>query len=237
MHKLYEEWLWAWDWLTEEGASRATVILVFITALYALLTHRMARAMNRQTRAMIQPVLGLEFTVDEKEFHPKGRFQAKNLGTQPILLIDMRLRCRLHNLVMFDEYPMYERHILPPAGDIAFKFDFTKRYEDKGLRTWSPGFAAFSLEVVAGDLSEEVILTYKTFSNWGILSVIRGAPLRVHLKFFALYFKQRYFRIKYWLKPPKFMLNSDETPKRKARKWAWLKGKSAQPDSDSHDRQ
>jgi uncharacterized membrane protein len=57
MHTLYEFGLRLFDWLTMQGAERATVVLVLITACNVFLTHRMAKAMNRQTRAMIQPVL------------------------------------------------------------------------------------------------------------------------------------------------------------------------------------
>jgi hypothetical protein len=53
MHFLREHWLWMWHWLTGENGTRATVLLVFITAWYAWLTYRMAKAMNRQTRAQV----------------------------------------------------------------------------------------------------------------------------------------------------------------------------------------
>ena len=190
MHSLYEHWLWLFDWLTKQGAARATVIqvfitsiLVFITAWYVILTRRMAMAMNRQTRAMIQPVLSIDFDIEKDEFFPKGRFEVKNLGAQPLLLLDMRLKCRRENMVMFDDgYMIYERHILPPGGQIASKFDFTERFKQMGVTWWSPGIATFNLEVVASDLSEEIVLTYRSYAHVKDLRVTKGTPLRVHWK-------------------------------------------------------
>jgi hypothetical protein len=50
-----------WGWLLANNASRTAVLLLFITTVYAFLTWEMARAIARQTRAMIQPVAHLEF--------------------------------------------------------------------------------------------------------------------------------------------------------------------------------
>jgi hypothetical protein len=223
--------MWLFDWLTKQGAARATVILVFITAWYAFLTHRMAKAMNRQTRAMIQPVLSMDFDIEKEEFYPKGRFEVKNVGAQPVLILNMRLGCRIHDMALFDEYKFYERHILPPSEKMAFKFDFTERYQKKGATVWSPGFASFNLEVVTSDLGEEVILTYRYSAYWRILTVKKGMPLRVHWKFFSTPFKQWYYRILYKFNPPTVKFSDTETLKRKTRRWAWLKSKSSRHDS------
>lgn len=95
MHYLIDHWCMLWTWLVE-GTNRATVILVFITGFYAILTWRMARAIARQTRAMIQPVALLEFHWErEKSYHPSAYFEIKNLGTQPLLLLDVKLWCGL----------------------------------------------------------------------------------------------------------------------------------------------
>lgn len=218
MRELHEGWLWVWNWLTKEGASRATVILVFITAWYALLTHRMARAMNRQTRAMIQPVLSVDFRIEKEEFLPKGSFTVKNLGVQPVLLLDTRLRCRRDGIVFFKEHAMYERHILPPQDFVTFNFDFTEEFRRIGVQTWSPGMCSFNLEAVASDLSEEMILRYDSSAYWRTLTVKSGMPLRLRWKFLYSYFRQRYYRIYYKFKP---LLISSEVPRRKARP-SWL---------------
>src|SRR5208283_5448992 len=80
------------DWLSANGAAHATVILVFITGFYAFLTWRMAKAIAQQTRAMIQPVISLTIKW-EPEFNPKGYFIIKNIGTQPLLLLDIHMTC------------------------------------------------------------------------------------------------------------------------------------------------
>ena len=231
MHRLHEDWLWVWNWLTKEGASRATVILVFITAWYALLTYRMAKAMNRQTSAMIQPVLSIDFRFDNSDPYPRGNFSVKNLGAQPVLLLDMRMNSKRDNIVAFEEYGMYERHIMPPADDISFRFDFTDKFQKEGFHSWSPGVCTYNLEVVASDLSEEVILAYRCYAYGRFFSVKKGMPLRVRWKFVYAYFRQRYYRVLYKFRPPRLMLAPDESAKRKARIWAWLKGKLSRPSS------
>jgi len=233
MHSLYEHWLWLWVWLTNQGAARATVILVFITAWYAYLTFRMAKAMNRQTRALMQPVISVDFNIDKKEFYPKGGFRVTNQGAQPVLLLDMRLECRLNGLMLFDEYLFYERHILPPNDDIGFKFDFLNRYEKKGMKVFSPGMASFNLQVVASDIGEEVILAYRKFSYWDVLTVKKGLPLRVRWKNIASFFKQRYFRILYRFRPPKLNLTRSKTQEHNAQTKESQIEISIPPDSNS----
>lgn len=125
----------------KEGASRATVLLMFFTVWYVILTRGMAKAMNRQTRAMIQPVLTVEFTIEKEEFLPKGSFFIKNLGAQPLLLLDMRLLCYREGIELFHEYGMYERHIMPPQDRLGFKFDFTEDFRRMEIRAWTPADA------------------------------------------------------------------------------------------------
>jgi hypothetical protein len=163
----------------------------------------MARAMNRQTRAMIQPVLSVDFRIEKDEFFPKGSFSVKNLGVQPVLLLDTRLRCRREDIVLFKDHSMYERHILPPQGFVTFSFDFTEEFRNKGVRAWTPGMCSFNLEVVASDLSEELIMRYDSSAYWSTLTVKKGMPIRLRWKFLYSYFRQRYYRLVYKFKRPR----------------------------------
>jgi hypothetical protein len=207
--RLYDLWLRVFRWLSDNSAAHSTAILVFITGWYAILTYRMARAMNLQTRALVQPVLTIHIDVAEGEFYPRGRFEVKNLGNQPATILDIRLECRLPNIInLHDDHLMYERHIVPPGEGIAFAFDFLKRYEQIGVNTWSPGIATFNLEVVATDLSQQVVLTYRTYDYWSNLTVVKGMPLRVRWRFFSAPFRPWYWRIRY-------KLNLKPTPKKR----------------------
>lgn len=179
--------------------------------------------MNRQTRAMVQPVLTIDFRFDDADPYPRGNFSVKNLGAQPAFLLNMRLRSRRDEIAVFKDYGMYERHIMPPEDTLSFRFDFTEDFTTKGYNWWTPGICSFNLEVVASDLSEEVILAYKSYAYGQLLSVKAGMPLRVRWKFFYSYFRQRYFRILYKFKPPTSAPTLDEAPKREARQSAWLK--------------
>ena len=205
LHSLHEHWLWLWDWLTKQGASRGTVMLVFITAWYAWLTSRMTRSMSLQTKAMVQPVLGLEMYQNKDEPHPKGSWLAKNLGDKPVVLIDMRLECRRDSKTFHEQYVFYQDHVLPPGEQVTFNFDFTKSFLDEQGRGWfSPGMESFNIEIVATDLSEQVVLTYRMFLYWHSLSVRKGMPARVRWRRWSdptryLYRRQK-MRIERWLK-------------------------------------
>ena len=91
---LYDWWMVVWLWLLRDNASRTTVLLMVTTGIYAYLTWKMAKAIAHQTRAMIQPIVSIEFFIEKEESFPKGRFEVKNLGAQPLLILDMRLECR-----------------------------------------------------------------------------------------------------------------------------------------------
>jgi hypothetical protein len=192
---LYDWWMGVWFWLLQDNASRTTVLLMVITGIYAYLTWKMAKAIARQTRAMIQPIVSIEFFIEKEESFPKGRFEVKNLGAHPLLLLEMRLECRLAKMLMFEEYKVYERHVLPPQDVIGFSFDFTERFRKLGVMWWSPGIADFNLQVVGSDLSEEMVLTFRSSSYLRNLTVERYMPLRVRWKFFSSPLKQWYYRI------------------------------------------
>jgi len=205
LHSLHEHWLCVWDWLTKQGASRATVMLVFITAWYAWLTSRMTRSMSLQTKAMVQPVLGLEMSQNKDEPYPKGRWQAKNLGEKPVVLIDLRLECRRDSRILQEGYMFYRNHVLPPGEQIAFEFDFTKRFLDEQGRGWfSHGMESFNIEVVAADISEQVVLTYRMSLYWQSLSVRKGMPARVRWRIWSdpmrYFYRRQKMRVQRWLK-------------------------------------
>jgi hypothetical protein len=147
MHYLHQHWLWLFDWLTKQGASRATAILVFVTAYYAFLTYRMSQTMARQTRAMVQPVLHVKVRASEDESYPKGSFVMKNVGTQPILLLDIMLSCSMNGKTAFERYELWDEHILPPGHELEPIFDFTRMFERQGVQTWSSGWYGYYLGV------------------------------------------------------------------------------------------
>jgi hypothetical protein len=201
MHFILDRWYRLWTWLLENSASRATAVLVFITGLYAILTWRMTRAVARQTRAMIQPVALLEFHWKDEKYYPAGHFEIKNLGTQPLLLLDVSLwcSCGMHERRSFTEhYTLWDEHIIPPGESLCPLFDFKRRFEQDKL-PWSSTFLSYSLEVVASDLSKQVVLTYRNIPVLGIVNVDKGMPLPVRWR----YFGKRYRRFLYRFKRPK----------------------------------
>src|ERR1700688_1772339 len=194
MHRIFELGNKVWSWLLANNASRATVILVFITALYAFLTWRMAKAIARQTRAIIQPVASLEFFFDQKRFHPTGHFEIKNLGTQPLLLLDVKLWCGIHHGKDFTQhYELWDEHILPPGLSLRPLFDFKSKFERDNL-SWSSDWLSYSLEVVASDLSKQIILTYRNIPVLNVVNVSKGMPLSVRWRYFLKPFAHQYIR-------------------------------------------
>lgn len=192
-----------WVWLLANSASRATVILVFITGLYAILTWRMARAIARQTRAMMQPVALLEFHWEQEKYYPASYFEIKNLGPQPLLLLDVKLWCGLYKVKDFTEhYTLWDEHIIPPGQSLCPRFDFKHEFEKHNL-SWNSAFLSYSLEVVASDLSKQVVLTYRNIPVLGIVNVQKGMPLSVRRRYLLKPFKWRYHRLLYRFKRPK----------------------------------
>jgi hypothetical protein len=191
--------------MAKEDVSRvATVLLVVVTVWYAWLTSRMTRSMSLQTKAMVQPVLGIEMSQNKDEPYPKGRWQAKNLGEKPIVVIDVRLECRRDSRICHEEYMMYRNHVLPPREMIAFNFDFTKKFLDEQGRGWFSGSESFNVEIVTADISEQVILTYRMHLYWQSLSVKKGMPGRVRWRIFSdptrYFYRRQKMRIERWLK-------------------------------------
>jgi hypothetical protein len=180
---LSQHWLWLFDWLTKQGASRATVILVFITAWYAFLTYRMSTAMARQTRALVQPALHVQVRMSSEECYPEGSFVIQNVGTQTVLLLDISLSCSMNKKTAFDRYTLWDEHILPPGQELEPIFDFTRDFEGQGLRTWSSGFYGYYLGVTASDLSKSVVLTYSNLPILSVSNVRAGMPWRVRMRY------------------------------------------------------
>jgi hypothetical protein len=201
MHFTLDHWYRLWTWLLENSASRATAVLVFIAGLYAILTWRMTRAVARQTRAMIQPVALLEFHWKQEKYYPASYFEIKNLGTQPLLLLDVKLWCSccMQERKSFTEhYTLWDEHIIPHGKSLCPVFDFKRRFENDKL-AWSPVFLSYSLEVVASDLSKQVVLTYRNIPVLSIVNVDKGMPLSVRWR----YLVKRYRRFLYRFKRPK----------------------------------
>jgi hypothetical protein len=183
-----------WSWLLV-GASRATVILVFITGFYAILTWRMAKAISSQTHAMIQPVALLQFHWKEEEYYPAGYFEIKNLGAQPFLLLDVKLSCHRYGRSFTEHYTLWDEHIIPPGDSLCPQFDFKRRFEKEKL-SWSPSASlSYSLEVVTSDLSKHVVLTYQNIPVLAVVNVRKGMSLAVRWRYFLKPVEWRYGRL------------------------------------------
>lgn len=205
MHYILDHWYKFWVWLLANSASRATGILVLITGWYVILTWRMTKAIARQTRAMIQPVALLEFHWKEEKYHPVGYFEIKNLGSQPLLLLDVKLWCHLNMYEgknFTEHYTLWDENIIPPGKSLCPQFDFKSRFEKLNL-TWSSSCLSYSLEVVASDLSKQVVLTYGIIPVLSIANVRKGMPLSVRWRYFLKPFEWRYRRFLYRFKRPK----------------------------------
>jgi hypothetical protein len=207
MHHIVDLWYKFWAWLLANNGSRVGAILVVITGWYTVLTWRMARAVSRQTRAIVQPVALLSFHWKAK-CYPVGHIEIKNLGTQPLLLLDVKLLCHVsdglgHHRDFLDHYRLWDQHIIPPGESLCPEFDFESQFEKENLQ-WDSDQLSYGLDVVTSDLSKQVILTYSSIPVLGIANVRNGMPLSVRWRYFVQPFKQRFRRRFYRLRPPKF---------------------------------
>jgi hypothetical protein len=164
----------------------------------------MTKAIARQTRAMIQPVALLEFRWKEEEYYPASYFEIKNLGTHPLLLLDVKLWCRMceGRRHFTEHYTLWDEHIIPPGESLCPQFDFKRQFEKEKL-SWSSMGLSYSLEVVTSDLSKQVVLTYTNIPVLGIVNVHKGMPLSVRWRYFLKPFGWRYRRLLYRFKRPK----------------------------------
>jgi hypothetical protein len=195
---MFDGWLWLWNWLTRQDASRATVILMFFTAWYVLLTRGMVKAMRLQTRAMVQPVLEIEFQIQPDSDNEKGYFTIRNQGTQPFLLLDVRLVCRIHEMRFPIDYQIWDKNVIAPQGVFRPKFDISS-LRKQNFTAWSPDFISYNVRVVASDVNRQAVLTYAIYPDNGISSCVAGMPWGVRLRYFFQPFKSRYYRVKYGL--------------------------------------
>jgi hypothetical protein len=237
MNRLHEDWLWVWNWLTKDGASRATVILMFFTGWYVLMTRGMFKAMRFQTRAMVQPVLNIDLRVTPDTDNEKGYFIISNEGTQPLLLLDVRLVCRIHDLEFPFSYELWDKNVIAPQGKFHPSFDFTTQRK-RNFVVWSPDCVSYNVRVVASDVNRQVVLTYAIYPDNGISRCTTGMPLDVRWRYFYQPFKWRYYRVKYtvvrwsekpWVKRLGERLRSKQTSES-------LKGNSSRPDSGPLDK-
>src|SRR4051812_9819305 len=127
------------SWLTQPQNSNLVLVLVtaassVLTAVYVLLTHSMSKAMARQTTAMLQPILSLDMQyVALKngnvtgEITPCGTFGIKNVGSQPVVLLDVRFECFSDGKsVKLDQHDGLDDYLLRPDDGVIMKFDFQK---------------------------------------------------------------------------------------------------------------
>lgn len=201
----YRELLRAWHWLRADNASRTSVLLMVVTGIYAYLTWKMARSIAQQTKALAQPVLKPEFKIDKEEFHPKGSFYMKNIGTQPLLILDILLTARRDEMIEYTSFDIWNENLLPRNECFGFNFDFTEAFKKRGVTWWTPGISPFLLEIVTSDLSKRTIITYKAYSTMQYVGVEHGMPWRLRWKNCRIFVRSRFYRVYYKIRPPKLI--------------------------------
>jgi len=205
MHYILGEGHKLWGWLVADNGVRATVFLVFITAWYSFTTHSMARAIARQTHAMIQPVARLKVHWEnDASYNARGYFEIKNVGTQPLLILDIKLSCHAGGEETFVEtFNLWDEHIIPPGESLCPEFDFTRDLSALEESLPFPMEPGYSLEVVTSDLNQQVVLRYLDSTALGISNVQKGKPLSVRWRYFLKRLRWRYHRLRRRFTGPK----------------------------------
>jgi len=178
-------------WLA--NGQNATVVLVFITTWYVLLTRRMAKAAFRQTTAMLQPTLslGIHYGKGHGDFAPEGHFTINNLGSQPVVLLDVRLRC----LPMGGsplEKTYGDDYIVSPHDVISREFSFRDELHPMMITTVA---YSYQLLVVAADVGRQVVAEYELLPVIGMQMCRLKYPMTVRWKYVVRSLKWRYYEI------------------------------------------
>lgn len=190
------------EWLSANGASHATALLFIITAIYVVLTGRMTRAMARQTRAMIQPVLSLKISwsqiVGEREPASAGQVIIENQGNQPAVLLDVHLQCVVDRRPFDDTFGGLDENIIVPQSSAGVWFDFGERWKNAKARPEMG--AGWALHVVAADIGRGVVLEYV---YWPVLNLricrVRY-PIRVRIKYLRRSIKIAYLQFRRFIR-------------------------------------
>jgi len=207
MSALFDSAKQLWSWITHDSAANGTGLLVVITAFYAYLTAHMAKTMSRQTRAMVQPIASLEIHWDGDEYTPKGHFEIKNLGSQPILLLDVKLTCVFRPMFglrhnerweFVEHQTLWDENIVPPGKPLQPMFDFTRRLKDTNDQ-WSANELGYELRVVASDLSRSVVLTYGLLPILSVAYCRAGIPSEVRMRYLRDWLRHHRRRIVSWM--------------------------------------
>jgi hypothetical protein len=194
MYFIWEQLGHVASWLQQGGNSN--IILIGITAWYAILTHWIMKATHKQATAVLQPQLSIHPMVrqGEQTFHT---LIVKNSGDRPIVFLDVRNSCHpdkrdsiVHNLHWDDQ-------ILPPGEDYKLKINFQKELEVIGVHESSCGFRT---TIVVCDLSRQVAIEYEYLWVLGRFSCKSGMPWRVRFKYWIRPWGWRYHRVYHWVR-------------------------------------
>lgn len=205
MHLLSVYAVKAWAWVVSDAAHSSavqalvTVVLGLVTIWYVILTRGMAKAMARQTQAMIQPVASLEIVVPSSD-NLKGLFYIKNLGVQPFMLLDAKLTMHYEGRTFVRHPTNYDKNIVTPKERFTMRFEFTDDLSE-GRPSWGliPDSVWYDLAVVTSDISKDVVLTYRIWTSDRSSSCKSGMPLEVRWRYFSKPFKRSYNRWKFRL--------------------------------------
>ncbi len=148
---------------------------------------------------MTQPLLVFDFRWEKEKYHPEGHVLIKNVGTQPLLLLDIKLSCSVDSIRLAHRFKLWDEHILSPGESLTPTFSFMHEF-DKATYRIRPISAGYGLEVVASDLSKETVLRYYSIPVLNVCYCTKGMPFSVRAKYFIKPWKQRYHRLRHRLK-------------------------------------
>lgn len=171
----------------------AAVLVVVVTAWYAILTHWIMKATRRQASGVLQPVLSLKRLVRaEGETH--HRLLIENPSERPIVFLDVFASCHpgghraiVHKLRQFDG------QILSPKDHVVLELDFVK--ELAAIRV-PEDLCGFYTQIVVSDLGRQVTFRYSYIWVLGCFYCEAGLPWRTWWRYRVQPWGWRYFRAK-----------------------------------------
>lgn len=180
-----------WTWIQTGGNSN--IVLIGITAWYAILTHRIMRATARQARAILQPSLNI-CRYGPVAGRTEKRLFIENLGAQAAVFLDVTVGCFPNGRKPIQrKLRGWDEIVLGAGKNVDLTYDFV---EELGRIGVDDSLCGYQVSIIAADLSRQIGGRYTYLPVIGQLTYTTGVPFSVRLRYLLRPLNWQYNRIR-----------------------------------------